>query len=58
VVFGMLTSHFIFLPLMEVSMKSRESQDVGRGLKEPCIFILNIVRKMSYDESDVRDQWG
>jgi hypothetical protein len=43
---------------MEVSMKSGEGQDVDRELKEPCIFILNIVRNMRYDESDVRDQWG
>ncbi len=39
-------------------MKSGKAQAVDRGLKEPCIFILNIAKNMSYDESEVRDRWG
>jgi hypothetical protein len=43
-VFGMLTSRFILLPLMEVSMKSGKGQDVGRELKGSRIYILNIAK--------------
>ncbi len=38
-------------------MKSGKGQDVDRELTGLRILILNIVRNMRYDESEVRDQW-